>query len=569
MLRKIKISHRLMGLISVLLVFTIVVIALFINSSNNLKDYTIDNTQTTMMQLEKNKLKVATHSVAMSIAEQLKMSKNLSQDIIAQRVVENIRFEKDSSGYFYVCEQTTIMAHPINKGLIGKDLNNEADSTGVYYVRELFEHTKKGGGFTSYVYPKPGKGTVAKLGYAEIIPGTEMWVGTGIYIDNIDEAKKQIDVILTDMTRSSLIKMMIIILAIFGIILLPLSLAIRKTIIKPLNEAIELADAVAQGNLNVNADTRYNDEVGLLSKALDNMVGNLKKIVGNIVTSSTDLASASEQISSTSQQLSQGSSEQASATEEVSSSIEEMTANIQQNSENSQQTEKISISALESIRISTDSAMQAISSMKKIAERITIIGDIADKTDLLAINASIEAARAGEHGKGFAVVAAEVRKLAERSQIAADEINELTVSGLGVADKAGKELTDVIPEIEKTAKLVQEITAASLEQDSGAGQINSATAQLNGVTQQNAAAAEELAASAKELNDQAERLSEIVSFFKTEKSQKVKKEGDKKEEEKNKKDVGKTKIIVKKKTEEGTKIDLSENKYKDQEYEAY
>ena len=568
MLRKIKISHRLMGLISVLLVFTVIVIILFVSSSNNLKDYTIDNTQSTMLELEKNKLKVATHSVALSIAEQLKISANLGNEVIAQRVIEKIRFEKDSSGYFYVCEETIVVAHPINKALIGKDLKEETDSAGVYYVSELYEHTKKGGGFTSYVYPKPGKGIVAKLAYAEMVPGTKMWVATGVYIDNIDEAKKQIDVVLTDLTRSSLIKMMIIILAIFGVVLLPLALGIRQTIVKPLNEAIVLADTVAQGNLNVNADTRYDDEVGLLSKALDNMVVNLKKIVGNIVTSSTDLASASEQISSTSQQLSQGSSEQASATEEVSSSIEEMTANIQQNSENSQQTEKISVSALESIRISTDSAMKAISSMKKIAERITIIGDIADKTDLLAINASIEAARAGEHGKGFAVVAAEVRKLAERSQIAADEINELTVSGLEVADTAGKELTEIVPEIEKTARLVQEITAASLEQDSGAKQINSATAQLNSVTQQNAAAAEELAASAKELNDQAERLSDIVSFFKTDNEQDAKK-GDSQKKGTGKNEKAKTKVIVKKKNAEGAKINLSENKIKDEEFEAY
>ena len=561
MLRKIKITHRLLGMILMVLIFAIAILISGVNEYDKIKRYCIDNTQETMMELEKNKIKVASHSMAISIAEQIRMSPNLDPEEVIRKAVDKIRFEKDSSGYFFVYRKTTNVALPTKKELVGKDLIDVSDSTGVFYVKELYEQAQKGGGFVNYVFPKPGKGTVAKLGYAEMIPGTDTWIGTGIYVDNIDTAKKNIESNISDIINSSIIKLTLIIAGLLLFILLPFFFLIRGTIINPLNEAIEVANKVSAGQLEIEIDTKHDDEIGILAQTLDDMVINLKKIVGNIINSSDSLASASYQISSTSDQLSQGSSEQAATTEEVSSSIEEMTANIQQNSDNSRQTEKISLKAVESIRSSTESALKAIDSMKLIAEKIVIIGDIAAKTDLLAINASIEAARAGENGKGFAVVANEVRKLAERSQKAADEINNLTISGVDVADKAGKELQEIVPEIEKTAQLVQEITAASLEQDSGANQINSATMQLNQITQQNASAAEELAASSKELNQQAEKLNEIVRFFKLNTEKRISEESkvDKKEEKKD------TPVIKK---NQPVKIDLNDNS-NDEEYEKF
>jgi len=194
--------------------------------------------------------------------------------------------------------------------------------------------------------------------------------------------------------------------------------------------------------------------------------------------------------------------------------MEEMTSNIQQNTDNAQETEKISTKAAESIRSGNEAAQNSVQSMKDIAEKISIINDIAFQTNILALNAAVEAARAGEHGKGFAVVASEVRKLAERSAEAASEIDEKSKSGVQISKQAGEQLQEVVPEIEKTSRLVQEITAASNEMTSGADQVNSAIQQLNQVTQQNAASSEELATSAEELSSQADQLKQVTSFFK-------------------------------------------------------
>lgn len=285
-----------------------------------------------------------------------------------------------------------------------------------------------------------------------------------------------------------------------------------NNMIDALNDIINKAKLVANGDLTVELKMRSeNDE---LIQSLQNMVKSVAEVVVQVQASADNIASASQQMSSNAQQVSQGASEQASAAEEVSSSMEQMGSNIQQNTDNAQQTEKIATKAAEEILIGSQNVNTTVGSMKQIAEKVSIIGDIAFQTNILALNAAVEAARAGEHGKGFAVVAAEVRKLAERSKIAAEEINELTRSSVEIADKSGKLLESVVPDIQKTAKLVQEITAASLEQNSGANQINNAINQLNQVTQQNAAASEEMATSSEELSSQADQLREMVSFFK-------------------------------------------------------
>jgi len=211
--------------------------------------------------------------------------------------------------------------------------------------------------------------------------------------------------------------------------------------------------------------------------------------------------------------MSQGATEQASASEEVSSSMEEMVSNIQQNTDNAIQTEKIAMMVATNIRKGNASAQRSAISMKDIADKISIISEISFQTNILALNAAVEAARAGEHGRGFAVVAAEVRKLAERSKVAAEEINQVSKDGVDIASSTGQQLEDLVPEIEKTTKLVQEISAASMEQNTGTDQINNALQQLNHVTQQNAASSEEQATSAEELANQSEHLREIISFF--------------------------------------------------------
>jgi methyl-accepting chemotaxis protein len=288
---------------------------------------------------------------------------------------------------------------------------------------------------------------------------------------------------------------------------------ISRSITSALTKGVEFAEAIARGELSSTININQKDEVGQLVKALNQMIIKLKDIVEGIISGAESISSASQQLSSTSQQLSQGASEQASSVEEISSTMEEIAANIEQNTENASQTEKISASAQEGIRSVSQKSVDAIAANRTISEKINIINDIAFQTNLLALNAAVEAARAGEHGKGFAVVAAEVRKLAENSKVAADQIVTLAHQSLSLSEQAGEEMNNTLPNVENSTKLVQEIAAASAEQNNGANQVNNAIQQLSNVTQQNAAAAEEMATSSEELAAQAAQLKETISFF--------------------------------------------------------
>ncbi len=302
-----------------------------------------------------------------------------------------------------------------------------------------------------------------------------------------------------------------------------LALGISILIVKGIHKAIKNASSVvsklSEGDFTVDIDSTNKDEIGMLLEDLKKMIHKFKNVISYVSTASDNIVAASLELSASSQQMSHGATEQAAATEEVSSSMEEMVANVQHNTENAQQTQKIAIKAAEDAFDGSVAVNQAGVSMKQIANKITIISDIARQTNILALNAAVEAARAGEQGRGFAVVAAEVRKLAEKSQLAAIEINELSQSSVAIAETSAKLLEQMVPNIQHTSKLVEDISASSVEQNLGAGQINNALQQLNQVTQQNAATSEEMAASAEELSSQADQLNEIISFFKFEEGQ--------------------------------------------------
>ncbi|WP_312407162.1 methyl-accepting chemotaxis protein [Rhizobium sp.] len=291
------------------------------------------------------------------------------------------------------------------------------------------------------------------------------------------------------------------------------ALWIAMSINKGLRNAVSAVQNVAEGDLTRFATISSKDEIGDLLTYVNTMIERLRGVVGDALSASDNVSSGSQELSASSEQLSQGATEQASSAEEASASMEEMAANIKQNADNAAQTEKIARQSSRDAEASGQAVNRAVGAMRTIAEKISIVQEIARQTDLLALNAAVEAARAGEHGKGFAVVASEVRKLAERSQAAAAEISALSGDTVQVATEAGEMLNRLVPDIQKTAELVSEISAACREQDIGASQINEAIQQLDKVTQQNAGASEEMSATSEELASQAEELQASIAFF--------------------------------------------------------
>jgi methyl-accepting chemotaxis protein len=420
----------------------------------------------------------------------------------ALEAVKNLRYEGDE--YFWINDMDARMVmHPIQEDLDGRDMSDSRDVNGVHIFREMVEACRqKGEGVVKYLWPKPGETQPEpKISCVKLFAPWGWVIGSGVYVDHIEVEVAKI--------RSRLLWGALVVV----LVVLTAALVVSRMIAAPLLGAQRAFDRLARGDLTIEVEVKSADETGKLLLAMKGMVEKLREVVGSVKFAADNVASGSQAMSAASEEMSQGATEQAASAEEASASIEQMTANIRQNADNALQTEKIAVKAAEDAREGGEAVAETMAAMKEIAARITIIEEIARQTNLLALNAAIEAARAGEHGRGFAVVAAEVRKLAERSQVAAGEINTLSVSSVDVAEKAGRVLGAMVPGIRRTAELVQEIAAASREQDAGAEQIGKAIQQLDLVIQQNASASEEMASTAEELSSQSEQLQEMIAFF--------------------------------------------------------
>ena len=294
------------------------------------------------------------------------------------------------------------------------------------------------------------------------------------------------------------------------------NIIMKKLVTIPLADTIKKLNALSDGNLTITIDKKLeekNNDMSLLAQSTHRLADKLNEILGSMSKITETLSVASDQLNGTAQQLSSGSAEQAASTEQVSSAMEEMASNIDQNTQNTLETEKTALLASGNAEKVKKASTESMDSIKRISEKINIINDIAFQTNILALNAAVEAARAGEAGRGFSVVAAEVRKLAERSKLAADEINTISSRSVKITEESMSLLNQMIPDIQKTSKLVQEITAANTEQSSGASQINSSLQQLNQITQQNTSASEEMASCAEAFISQSQELKELISYF--------------------------------------------------------
>ncbi len=503
MLSRLTVKQRMYLIIASILGLFLLMIWFSIQNSNKTRDVGIAKTGEVMLAAQKDKLQVATHTIAIAAGHAIENVTGENEKIeIIRKLIDDIRFETDSSGYYFVYEETTNVALPPKKELQGKDLQDMKDKNDVYLVRDLHAAAKKGGGFVIYIWPKPGAGDVGKLGYAEMIPGTEMWIGTGVYLDNIDAYQAKMKEESSVQARKSLITMIIISGIIFGGII-TLCLAIVIGVVGNLKQMIHSFQDIAEGegDLTKRIEIKTKDEIAELAGWFNTFLAKLQDIIGSIARSTTSVENESNSLSQISSSLASNASETTALSESVASAAEEMSANMNSVAaamEQSTTNASMVASAAEEMTatvneiasnverahtISEAAVVQAESTSKKMQElgaladaisKVTeTITEISEQTNLLALNATIEAARAGEAGKGFAVVANEIKELAKQTAEATLDIKKQiddvqTTTGSTVADIQG--ITNVINSVNE---IISTISTAVGEQSAATEEIAS------------------------------------------------------------------------------------------------
>ena len=530
MLRKFSIGSRIIAIIlvfSVSIAMLLIVIAL---AGNTMKEQGIDDAISVMMEGQEQRLKLATHSMAQVLGKRLagvKDPKEQAEAIAAY--INDIRFEEDKSGYYFVYRGTTVFVHPVQPALVGKDLNQTADANGVFYVRELNNQAKKGGGFVSFIFgkPKPGGGVenAPKLAYVEMIPGTDLWISTGVYIDNVDKHKTQIEETLSAALARLLYVTLGVVAAAGLFLLLPFTVLTVKSLTVPLKEATATAARIAEGDLDIALAVSGTDEISVLQKSLVTMVEHLRSSMASVHAKEAETIAQAQAAKQAAQAAEEALAKADQATRDmiqVAQQVENAAQEVQANAENISGTtsgmragmqaqqahlheiteamERLSASAAEiaasaaSAANTSEEARQGVENGAQIAEQtggamqqlrdvarnlkenttslgkqsesigqiIGVINDIADQTNLLALNAAIEAARAGDAGRGFAVVADEVRKLAEKTMGATNEVHSSIQAIQGLVQKNSSGMDNAVAAIANVSRLSAE-TADSLK----------------------------------------------------------------------------------------------------------
>jgi len=495
MLKNVSIKARIFIIIGMIMVLFAGMLFGSFQTGKLAKNAGIEESAEVMLQGQKEKLKVGSHSVALLLSKALEGIEDPDEMRIAiEELIQPIRFEEDKSGYYFVYSGTTVVCVASKLSLAGKDLGGVKDADGVFFVKELKEAATSGGGFVHYRFEKPGKGIQPKLGYSEMIPGTSLWVGTGVYIDNIEEEKAHIEGVISGKVAKGGFLVAGIAGAFFLLMILPVTLAMAFGITRSLREAIDGLKGIAEGegDLTTRLEIKNQDETGELAHWINVFIENLHGIVRDVAENATGLNGASSELSAVSTQLSQN-AEQASskaenvaaAAEEMSVSMtsvaaaseqastnvgmvaaasEEMSVTVQDIAANSEKASTITQSAVGKAKVATEKVDLLGGVAQEISKVTEAITDISEQTNLLALNATIEAARAGEAGKGFAVVANEIKVLAGQTSDATQEIKRQVADIQGATRDTVTEIRAISDVIVEVNDIVSTIAAAVEEQ---------------------------------------------------------------------------------------------------------